>query len=77
MYDPLIKITNDEADMIIEWCAAFHACFIGNEGDGLFKIGTYWHLETRQEELRKMKLRVFNSSISEFKIKFSSKFLNL
>jgi hypothetical protein len=35
----------------IAWLAAFHARFLGTAPVGLWEIGTYWHLETRREEL--------------------------
>ncbi len=31
--------------------AEFHATFMGEMPEGLWQIGTYWHLETRPEEL--------------------------
>jgi len=38
----------------IRWLAYFHAKFMGNSAEGLWPIGTYWHLATRQDELRTM-----------------------
>ena len=38
----------------VRWLAEFHACFLGKEPQGLWPIGTYWHLATRQDELHKM-----------------------
>ena len=35
----------------INWLANFHAHYLGNEADGLWETGTYWHLATRQDEL--------------------------
>lgn len=35
----------------IDWLANFHASFMGVEPTHLWKTGTYWHLETRSEEL--------------------------
>jgi len=35
----------------LDWLAAFHARFLGRTHDGLWSVGTYWHLDTRREEL--------------------------
>ena len=47
---------HDEADAsqlaaCISWLAAFHARFLGVRCDGVWPIGTYWHLATRTDEL--------------------------
>ncbi|GAA4883360.1 phosphotransferase [Ferrimonas pelagia] len=51
----------DEADpseaelgQCVEWLARFHARFLGGSSDGLWPIGTYWHLDTRPEEWAQM-----------------------
>ncbi|HXK17691.1 MAG TPA: phosphotransferase [Polyangiaceae bacterium] len=40
----------------LRWLARFHARFLGATPDGLWKVGTYWQLATRPEELTTMKL---------------------
>ena len=40
-----------EIDACLEWLAKFHASYLGKKPDGLWDIGTYWHLKTRPEEL--------------------------
>lgn len=40
-----------ELEACLAWLASFHARFVGEKPSGLWKVGTYWHLATRQEEL--------------------------
>ncbi|MEO8901018.1 MAG: phosphotransferase [Polyangiaceae bacterium] len=35
----------------LAWLAAFHARFLHVTPEGLWKVGTYWHLATRSDEL--------------------------
>ena len=44
---PQLKIT-------IRWLAYFHGCFMNTDADGLWPVGTYWHLATRQDEWQSM-----------------------
>jgi len=50
---PLRKnvITWQEIAVCLEWLAKFHASYLGRIPDGLWEAGTYWHLETRPQEL--------------------------
>lgn len=43
-----------DLDAAIGWLARFHASFLGIVPEGLWEEGTYWHLETRPEELDAM-----------------------
>lgn len=45
-------ITMTEVEACISWLANFHAVFMGEKPTGLWKTGTYWHLETRPDELK-------------------------
>ncbi len=36
----------------LNWLAQFHARFLGQQPNGLWELGTYWHLETRPDELK-------------------------
>ena len=38
----------------LSWLAHFHARFLGPSTPGLWGQGSYWHLETRQEEWQRM-----------------------
>lgn len=39
----------------LRWLAAFHARFLGVAPEGLWKVGTYWQLATRPDELAQMR----------------------
>lgn len=41
----------EEMQACLSWLANFHATFMGIKPEGLWETGTYWHLETRPEEL--------------------------
>ncbi|MEL6253232.1 MAG: oxidoreductase family protein [Bacteroidota bacterium] len=41
----------EEIAACLEWLAKFHASYLGKEPEGLWEMGTYWHLETRPQEL--------------------------
>jgi hypothetical protein len=41
----------DEVEACLKWLANFHATFIGEKPNGLWETGTYWHLDTRPDEL--------------------------
>jgi len=55
-----------EVKTCLSWLAHFHARFMGKVPEGLWSIGTYWHLATRPDELAKVaddKLRKAASKI--------------
>ena len=41
-----------EIEACIKWLANFHAVYLGYKPGGLWRTGTYWHLETRPDELQ-------------------------
>lgn len=41
----------DELNACLSWLARFHATFLNETPTGLWKQGTYWHLDTRPDEL--------------------------
>jgi thiamine kinase-like enzyme len=46
------SVTREEFRACLSWLANFHAAFMGEKPEGLWEIGTYWHLDTRPEELK-------------------------
>ncbi|QEN03972.1 DUF1679 domain-containing protein [Thiospirochaeta perfilievii] len=45
----------DDIKLCITWLANFHGTFINTPPKGLWEKGTYWHLETRPDELEALK----------------------
>lgn len=45
------KVDWNDIDAVLHWLADFHGSFMGVHPDGLWETGTYWHLETRPQEL--------------------------
>lgn len=41
----------EEIVACLAWLAQFHASYLGANPKDLWKVGTYWHLETRPQEL--------------------------
>lgn len=46
------SLTLAECGPCLRWLASFHASFLQRPPEGLWKVGTYWHLDTRPEELK-------------------------
>ncbi len=44
------QVNEVEIDACLSWLASFHATFMGEQPDGLWAAGTYWHLATRPDE---------------------------
>ncbi len=42
----------EQSVVVLDWLAQFHAAFLGHNGAGLWQQGSYWHLATRQDELK-------------------------
>lgn len=49
------NVSLKEMKVCVNWLAHFHATFMGQLPKGLWKNGTYWHLDTRPEELKALK----------------------
>ena len=51
------SVSLKEMKTCLKWLARFHATFLGRSPDGLWETGTYWHLDTRPDELAALKDR--------------------
>ena len=48
-------VSIEEIKVCVQWLAHFHATYIGQSPDHLWENGTYWHLDTRPDELEALK----------------------
>lgn len=46
------SVSIDEIKTCLSWLASFHATFMGKQPKDLWPLGTYWHLDTRPDELQ-------------------------
>ena len=58
----LSNISLSTMDICLNWLAHFHALFMTEKPQGLWNIGTYWHLDTRPDELDVMDEGALKSS---------------
>jgi aminoglycoside phosphotransferase (APT) family kinase protein len=45
------RVSEAELQACLRWLASFHATFLGEQPESLWKVGSYWHLATRPDEL--------------------------
>lgn len=58
------SVTWNEMQQCLKWLANFHGAFMGEKPENLWSQGTYWHLETRPDELK---------SLNDMKLKTAAK----
>lgn len=66
------SVSDVEVDACLSWLASFHATFMGEQPDGLWTVGTYWHLATRPEELDALDDGPLKAAASELDRRLSS-----
>lgn len=50
-YKSFEKINFNQVKLCLKWLASFHTSFLNTPPTDLWKIGTYWNLDTRADEL--------------------------
>ena len=53
-FHPKNHISWNEVKLCIKWLANFHKYYLNTTPKGLWEVGTYWHLRTRQDELQRI-----------------------
>ncbi|MEQ8909611.1 MAG: DUF1679 domain-containing protein [Vicingaceae bacterium] len=61
-----------ELKVCLRWLANFHAHYMGQEPEGLWDTGTYWHLATRPDEFEKMENGWLKDQAAEIDQKLSN-----
>jgi hypothetical protein len=51
-FTPKYSLSSIEIERCLKWLANFHSHYLGHDTNGLWPIGTYWHLDTRPDELK-------------------------
>lgn len=52
---PKTTISKAQIKLCLKWLAKFHSHYLNIEPSHLWPIGTYWHLDTRPDELKAMR----------------------
>ena len=50
----ITSVSMKEIHACLSWLANFHATFLEEQPHNLWQVGTYWHLDTRPDELKVM-----------------------
>ncbi len=57
--------------LCLRWLANFHATFMNDSPNGLWPTGTYWHLETRPDELAAMPVGALKKAAGDIDARLS------
>jgi hypothetical protein len=61
-----------DIETCLEWLAQFHASYLGKVPIGLWEVGTYWHLETRPQELEVLQDKALKNAAKAINNKLNS-----
>lgn len=65
------QLSDDDLSQCIRWLARFHRAFLGVTPTGLWPVGTYWHLQTRPDELQAMEAGALRDAAAEIDARLS------
>ena len=65
------EVSLEDVKNCLTWLANFHATFMESVPEGLWPIGTYWHLETRPDEWKKMENEELKAAASKIDSKLN------
>jgi len=60
------RLAERERTSCLAWLAEFHATFLGESPASLWKVGTYWHLATRPDELSTLSVEKLKQHAPQF-----------
>ena len=58
------ELRDADVRAVLRWLARFHATFLEVKPEGLWNVGTYWHLATRPDELLALRNRSLKDAAS-------------
>lgn len=56
----------------LAWLAKFHASYLGVKPEGLWEVGTYWHLATRPQEWEALEDQILKEAASSIDAKLNA-----
>jgi len=62
----------NEFSACLKWLAEFHASFLGKQPNNLWEKGTYWHLDTRPQELEALKDQELKSAAKHIEARLNN-----
>lgn len=66
------SVSLEEMKVCLKWLASFHAAFLNKLPENLWKVGTYWHLDTRPDEWDVLKDKALKSAAKTIDKKLQS-----
>lgn len=70
-FNSSFRFNTSSFDRCLEWLAKFHAYYMNTTPDGLWPIGTYWHLDTRKDEFQQMPSGALKNAAKTIDIKLN------